>query len=268
MCKAYGITPQGYYQALRRLNARTEQLKPVKGLVTYWRGYMPRLGGRKLYSIIKPQLEKLNIKLGRDGFFDYLREHGLLVKPRKNYTRTTNSNHWMRKPPNLLKEREVTKSEEVLVSDITYLKSDEGTHYLSLTTDAYSRKIMGYELSNEMKASDVVKALKMSIKNKRYSHQAIHHSDRGLQYCSDEYQQVLNKHSIKPSMTDGYDCYQNALAERINGILKQEFLLYQCKNITELKQLVDESIYIYNEMRPHLSLGMKTPNQVHNEKGQ
>lgn len=174
----------------------------------------------------------------------------------------------MRKHPNLLKGLTARKSEEVLVSDITYIKSDAGTHYLSLTTDAYSRKIMGYELSDEMKASDVVKALKMTIKNRQYQHQAIHHSDRGLQYCSDEYQTVLKDNGIQPSMTDGYDCYQNALAERVNGILKQEFLLYQCKDISELRQLVDESIYIYNEIRPHLSLGMKTPNQVHNERSQ
>ncbi len=229
---------------------------------------MPQVGTRKLYKLIKPELMERNIKLGRDGLFTYLRLNDLLVKPKKNYTKTTNSKHWMRKHPNLLKEHKATKAEEVFVSDITYLKSDKGTHYLSLTTDAYSRKIMGYELSDEMKASDVVKALKMSIKNKRYSHQAIHHSDRGLQYCSDEYQQALNQHNIMPSMTDGYDCYQNALAERVNGILKQEFLLYQCKDMNELKQLVEESIYTYNEIRPHLSLGMKTPNQVHYEKGQ
>lgn len=127
---------------------------------------------------------------------------------------------------------------------------------------------MGYELSNEMKASDVVKALDMAIKQKQYEHQAIHHSDRGVQYCSEEYQAKLRNYSILSSMTDGYDCYQNALAERVNGILKQEFLLYQCRNMNELKQLVDESIYIYNEIRLHLSLGMETPNQVHNEKGQ
>lgn len=229
---------------------------------------MPRVGGKKLYKLIKPELDKQRLKLGRDNFFDYLREHDLLVKPKKNYVKTTNSRHWMRKHPNLLKDFKAKQAEEVLVSDITYVKSDAGTHYLSLTTDAYSRKIMGYELSDEMKATDVVKALNMSIKQKRYNHQAIHHSDRGLQYCSDEYQHVLNTHNIKPSMTDGYDCYQNALAERVNGILKQEFLLYRCKDINELKQLVDESIYIYNEMRPHLSLGMKTPNQVHNEKSQ
>lgn len=234
----------------------------------YWRQYMPRLGTRKLYQLIKPELEQRGIKLGRDGLFAYMRQEGLLVKPKRLYIKTTNSQHWMKKHPNLLKEYKPTKAEEVMVSDITYVKSDAGTHYLSLTTDAYSRKIMGYELSDEMKATDVVKALQMSIQNKRYHHSSIHHSDRGLQYCSEEYQRVLREHKIKPSMTDGYDCYQNALAERVNGILKQEFLLYQCQDLKELQELVDESIYIYNEMRPHLSLEMKTPSQVHNEKGQ
>ena len=155
------------------------------------------------------------------------------------------------------------RPEEVFVSDITYVQSEQGVHYLSLVTDAYSRKIMGYELSDEMKATDVVKALDMTINNRQYQCSTIHHSDRGLQYCSQVYQVKLNENGIIPSMTDGYDCYQNALAERINGILKQEFLLYKCQNLEELKQLVDESILIYNEFRPHLSLGMKTPNQVH-----
>lgn len=245
------------------MKAREEQLNPVKGLVMYWRQFMPCIGGKKLYSMIKPKLIELDIKLGRDCFFDFLREHDLLVKPKKNYTKTTHSNHWMRKHPNLLKDYKPSKAEEVFVSDITYVKSDEGVHYLSLVTDAYSRKIMGYELSDEMKATDVVKALDMSAKERLYKHGAIHHSDRGLQYCSEVYQQALKGYQITPSMTDGYDCYQNALAERINGILKQEFLLYKCRNIDELKQLVEESIFIYNEMRPHLSLGMKTPNQVH-----
>ena len=224
---------------------------------------MPRIGGKKLYLLIKPKLEELGIKLGRDCFFDYLRKGGFLVKPKKNYTKTTNSNHWMRKHPNLLKDYKPTAAEEVFVSDITYVKSEQGVHYLSLVTDAYSRKIMGYELSDEMKATDVVKALDMAVKERVYKRDAIHHSDRGLQYCSEVYQDALTKEGIKPSMTDGYDCYQNALAERINGILKQEFLLYKCHDMEALKQLVEESIFIYNEMRPHLNLEMKTPNQVH-----
>ncbi|WP_298769215.1 IS3 family transposase, partial [uncultured Shewanella sp.] len=145
----------------------------------------------------------------------------------------------------------------------TYVKSDEGTHYLSLVTDAYSRKIMGYELSHEMKASDVVKALDMTIKNRRTSGDTIHHSDRGMQYCSAEYQDRLQANGLRPSMTDGYDCYQNALAERVNGILKHEFLLYRCRTMKELGVLIKESIETYNQLRPHLSLGMKTPNEVH-----
>ncbi|WP_338292297.1 IS3 family transposase [Planctobacterium marinum] len=266
-CRLFGFTPQGLYQWVKRFNDKQQRLMPVKDMVLYWRQYMPRIGTRKLYQLMKPELDKLGIKLGRDGLFDYLRAEGMLVKPKRSYTKTTDSRHWMKKHPNLLKDYQPQQAEDVLVSDITYVKSDAGTHYLSLTTDAYSRKIMGYELSDEMKATDVVKALNMSIKHKYYNHPMIHHSDRGVQYCSEEYQAVLRNHNITPSMTDGYDCYQNALAERINGILKQEFLLHQCKNRRELKQLVDESIYIYNEMRPHLSLRMKTPNQVHYEKG-
>lgn len=236
--------------------------------VEYWRKFMPQLGTRKLYKLIKPQLVEHGIKLGRDGFFNYLRSEGLLVKPKKSYVKTTFSKHWMKKHPNLLKEEGLHNAKHVLVSDITYLESDQGVHYLSLVTDAGSRKIVGHHLSSDMKSESVVKALDMAVRDKRYINNTVHHSDRGLQYCSAIYQRVLKVHQIQPSMTDGYDCYQNALAERINGILKQEFLLYRCKTIKELEILVKESITIYNEMRPHLSLDMETPNQVHNRKGQ
>lgn len=227
---------------------------------------MPRVGTRKLYKLIKPELEKRNIKLGRDGLFDYLRKQGLLVKPTKSYTKTTNSKHWMKKHENLLKEYQPNAPEQVFVSDITYVESARGVHYLSLVTDAYSRRIMGYELSDEMKATDVVKALQMTIEQREYQCQSIHHSDRGLQYCSKVYQDMLDENDMKPSMTGGYDCYQNALAERVNGILKQEFLLYKCNSLSELRALVEESVFIYNEMRPHSSLGLKTPNQVHKKR--
>ena len=229
---------------------------------------MPQLGTRKLYKLIKPKLVEHDIKLGRDGFFTYLRSEGLLIKPRKSYIKTTFSKHWMKKHPNLLKEKGLHDAEHVLVSDITYLESEQGVHYLSLVTDAASRKIVGHHLSADMKAENVVKALKMAVRDKRYIANAVHHSDRGSQYCSAIYQDALLESHIQPSMTDGYDCYQNALAERVNGILKQEFLLYRCKTLEELKILVSESIAIYNEMRPHLSLNMETPNQVHNRKGQ
>ncbi len=153
--------------------------------------------------------------------------------------------------------------EEVFVSDITYLKSRERTHYLSLVTDAYSRKIMGYHLSDDMSAEHVAKALKMAVKQRRKSNPLIHHSDRGLQYCSTVYQNELNNNQITPSMTDGYDCYQNAIAERVNGILKGEFLINRCNTGKELELLIAESIHTYNNLRPHLSLNFKTPNFIH-----
>lgn len=242
---------------------RKAVLAPVKEMIMNLRRFMPRLGTRKLYYLIKPALIESGVKLGRDGLFDYLRDENLLVKPRRSYTRTTFSKHWMRKHPNLLKDIDADHPEKVFVSDITYLESDEGVHYLSLVTDACTRKIMGYEVSREMKASDVVKALNMAIAARQSTCTSIHHSDRGLQYCAGEYQQVLASNGIKPSMTDGYDCYQNALAERVNGILKQEFLFYRCKSFHELQLLVKQSVSIYNHLRPHLSLGMKTPEEAH-----
>lgn len=262
-CALLGISRQAVYQREKRADARANLLAPVKAIVMDWRRFMPRLGARKLYHLIKPMLNEQGIKLGRDGFFDYLRSAGLLVKPWKNYTQTTFSKHWMRKYPNLLKEVCADRPEKVFVSDITYLESAEGVHYLSLVTDACSRKIMGYEVSREMKASDVVKALKMAVRARRCTSPLIHHSDRGVQYCASEYQEALRLAEITPSMTDGYDCYQNALAERVNGILKQEFLLYKCKSFDDLKVLVEQSVNIYNQLRPHLSLGMKTPEEVH-----
>lgn len=224
---------------------------------------MPRLGTRKLHYLIKEDLELQGIKLGRDALFDYLRREHLLIRPRKNYTKTTDSNHWLRKHPNLYVNKVLCRPEEVYVSDITYVKSREATHYLSLVTDAYSRKIVGHHLSDDMSAENVVQALKMAVKTRISKTPLIHHSDRGLQYCSRVYQDQLQQSNITPSMTDGYDCYQNALAERVNGILKQEFLLHKCNNYKDLKRLIDESIDIYNTKRPHLSLKMKTPKFVH-----
>ena len=241
-----GISRQAVYQYEQRYRQRQADLAPVRGMVMEVRRCLPRLGTRKLYHLLKPQFEAAGIKLGRDGLFSYLRQHHLLIRPCRSYTKTTFSKHWMKKHPNLLKERVITEPEQALVSDITYVESEEGVHYLSLVTDAGSRKIMGHELSREMKASDVVKALKEAVKRRCSDRALIHHSDRGLQYCSQIYQDELRRHGITPSMTDGYDCYQNALAERVNGILKQEFLVYRCRTFEDMKALVAESIDAYN----------------------
>jgi len=265
-CRLFGISRQSVYQSKKRNIYREKQLELVKLLVLEIRREMPRLGTRKLYYLLAEKFKTYGIKMGRDALFHFLKREHLLIKPKKNYTKTTYSKHWLHKFPNLLKQYTPTKPEQVFVSDITYIKSREKTHYLSLVTDAYSRKIVGYKLSDTMSAESVVKAVKMAIKNRITNHNLIHHSDRGLQYCSSIYQKALKENNIKPSMTDGYDCYQNALAERINGILKHEFLIYKCNNGNELNQLIKESIETYNNKRPHLNLNMKTPNFIHNKK--
>lgn len=227
---------------------------------------MPRVGTRKLYYLLKDEFRSQGIKIGRDALFDYLRSESMLVRPKKDHVKTTNSKHWLRKHPNLMEGIIPIRPEQYFVSDITYIKSRERTHYLSLVTDAFSRKIMGYHLSDDMGAENVVKALKMAVRNRITDRALVHHSDRGLQYCSAIYQKELAENHIRPSMTDGYDCYQNATAERVNGILKNEFLIHQCNTGKELKKLVQESIKTYNDKRPHLALKMKTPNFVHNKK--
>lgn len=262
-CRLFGISRQAVYQSMQRSKQRAEELSKIKPLVQAVRMQMPRLGTRKLYYLLKDEFAQQGIKVGRDALFNYLRAEHLLIKPKKNYTKTTNSKHWLRKHPNLLKDRKPIRSEEVFVSDITYIKSRERTHYLSLVTDAYSRKIMGYYLSDDMSTEHVLKALKFAVKNRKINQELIHHSDRGLQYCSSLYQTELRHNLITPSMTDGYDCYQNALAERINGILKNEFLVHKCNNGKELEILIKESIDTYNKYRPHLSLNFKTPNFIH-----
>ena len=226
---------------------------------------MPRLGTRKLYHLLKDEFGARGLKLGRDALFDHLRAEHLLVRPKKNYTKTTDSKHWLKKHPNLVAGRKPSRPEEMFVSDITYVKSRERTHYLALVTDAYSRKIMGYHLSDDLSAENTVEALKMAVSNRVSDEPLIHHSDRGIQYAATVYQKELRRNNITPSMTDGYDCYQNALAERMNGILKQEFLIETCSTGEELQTLVEESVDTYNRSRPHSSLGMNTPDLTHKE---
>lgn len=264
----FGISRQALYQEQKRISRREAELLHVKAMIVGLRLEMPGIGTRKLYYLLSKEFSQHNIKIGRDALFNYLRREGLLIRPKKNYIKTTFSKHWLHKYDNLLKECKIERPEQVYVSDITYVKSHQKTHYLSLVTDAYSRKIVGYKLSDDMSAENVVMALKMAVKNRKSTLPLIHHSDRGLQYCSKVYQDVLNINNIKPSMTDGYDCYQNALAERINGILKNEFLIYKCKDGDTLEKLIKVSINTYNTKRPHLSLMMKTPNFIHEKTSQ
>lgn len=223
---------------------------------------MPQIGTRKLYYLLSNELK--SIKVGRDKLFSILRVNGMLVKPKRQYHITTNSHHRFRKHKNHIKTLKVIRPEQVWVSDITYIGDRKNPVYLALVTDAYSKKIMGYNVSNSLCVNGAVNALKMALRNRTYNHKIIHHSDRGLQYCSNQYQNILMKKKIKPSMTQEYDPYENAVAERINGILKQEFYIDQ-KNLSfnTKKRLVENSIKIYNTIRPHLSNLMWTPFKMH-----
>ncbi len=264
----FGYSRQAYY---KRKQAEIKELKfqqSVISMVTDIRIRMPRLGTRKLYYMLKSDFEASSIKIGRDKLFHILRVNNLLVKPKKNYQKTTNSKHWLKKHKNIVKTNKINRPEQVLVSDITYINTKEGHNYLSLVTDAYSKKIMGYNLADNMRGKESETALKMAIKNLKYKNiDRIHHSDRGLQYCSSAYQEILLKNNIKPSMTEAYDPYENAIAERINGILKGEFNIDQVfKNHFQAKKVIKDTINIYNNERPHLSCNYLTPEQMHKQK--
>jgi transposase InsO family protein len=228
---------------------------------------MPRIGTRKLYFLLKDEIHKQGIKIGRDVLFSFLRAEQLLIKPKRSYVKTTNSKHWMKKYPNLIENIEIRRPEQIWVSDITYIKTSNGHQYLSLVTDAYSKKIMGYALLDNLTLAGPLSALKMALANRRYDSSLIHHSDRGLQYCSEEYIKTLQDNNIAVSMTQNGDPYENAIAERMNGILKYEFLLIEgFKDHLQALQVIKESVQIYNQNRPHLSCNFLTPNEMHKQK--
>lgn len=270
-CRLLGISRQGVYKREKYVEHRLEELKEVKQLVTEKRMLMPRLGTRKLYHLLEKDFTAKGVKLGRDGLFSFLAAEHMLILPKKSYTKTTHSKHWLYKHPNLVKDLNITEKEQLWVADITYIDTKESTAYLSLITDAYSRKIVGHHLHESLHTDGVEKALLAALKGREGKAKLIHpggepHSDRGLQYCSEQYQSLHRKAGITCSMTDGYDCYQNALAERINGILKEEFLVAKPKDIQQARTIIDQSVWIYNNLRPHLSLNYKTPAQLHHEK--
>lgn len=228
-----------------------------------YRSKMPRIGGKKLYTLIKPELDRHGIKIGRDRFFTWLRANDLLVRPKKNGVKTTNSNHRFKVHKNLIKGIEITKPDQVWVSDITYLRLQNGFAYMALITDAYSRKIIGYDISDSLELSGCLRALKMACKH-RIHETPIHHSDRGIQYCSNQYRALLKKHNIAISMAQAGNCYENALAERVNGILKQEFNLDKTfGDLNKAKNSASEAIKIYNHERPHMGVAMYRPAELY-----
>ena len=223
----------------------------------------PRAGTRKLMVYLREELEVANIKIGRDALGKLLRENNLLVPKTKRFHITTDSKHCFYKSPNLLKKTEITHSEQVVVCDITYLKTDEGHAYLALATDPYSKKIMGYAVEDNMRVDLVKKALKMAHKNMIFAQDTvIHHSDRGIQYCCPDYSEFAEKLHFTLSTTQQYDPYENAVAERINETLKYEYgLNKQYPNMQTIKLLVKKAVEIYNNERVHWSLDLKTPEE-------
>jgi putative transposase len=265
ICWLFGKTRQAWYD----VDHRQADFRLQEALLLQWitelRNILPRMGGLKLYVLIQDKLEQHHIKLGRDGFFNFLRKYNLLVQPRKKYVRTTRSSHHFKKWPNLIEHTEAHMPEQIWVSDITYLRTENGFIYLFLITDAWSRKITGFHLSQYLKAKGCISALLKAIHGRQYpSRSLIHHSDRGIQYCCDEYVQLLQQHGISISMTLSGSPYDNAIAERVNGILKQEFNLDTVfKSYDQAIQPVARAVHIYNTVRPHFSCGLKTPEMQH-----
>src|SRR4051794_19096909 len=230
---------------------------------------LPRIGTRKLLHLLTPRLAEHKLEVGRDYLFELLATHKLLVRSRKRKAVTTDSRHWMRKYSNLTGELTVVRPEQLWVSDITYIRLTNGFAYLSLITDAYSRKIVGCHLSKTLAAEGCIAALQRALAARSYpAHSLIHHSDRGVQYCSKQYVELLDDHKIASSMTENGDPYENALAERVNGIIKGEFNLYSSAvGFEQTCQLVQTAIHAYNELRPHASCDYLTPQQAHLQAG-
>jgi putative transposase len=263
--QCFGISKQAYYQRIKSNNKKEMEAIKIKELIAEHRKDQTQLGIKKLYLDIREDLKKNNIKMGRDGLFDFARHNDLLIPKTKLYHITTDSKHGYYKSPNLIKDILPTMAEQVFVTDITYIKIQEDHAYLALVTDLYSKKIMGYSLADNMKVPMVKEALKMAIKNCVHNRKTIiHHSDRGIQYCCDKYANFAKSKGFIMSTTEKYDPYENAVAERINGILKYEFGMN--KNIPSIeiaKKMIAQSVTIYNTKRRHCSLKMQTPNFAH-----
>jgi len=264
ICNAFGISRQGYYKARKQQQKAECYHRELFQKVLTIRRQMPVLGGRKLYVLLKEEIESLSISLGRDKFFEFLKQQHLLIKPKKYRPRTTNSTHRFKKYVNLIKDIKINSINQVHVSDITYLRTVDRFCYLFLITDLYSRRILGADVSESLAIEGGLRALKMATEKMKHIEGTIHHSNRGIQYCSNIYTEKLASLGIKISMSEQANPYENAVAERVNGILKQEFMLDKTfPDIKTAKKAVQEAIRIYNQQRPHMSLGYKTPDQVY-----
>ena len=264
LCRLFGKTRHAYYDHQWRVQDDGLRDEVVLQHVFEIRKSQKRIGTTKLHFMLQEPLKEHNISIGRDYLFDLMRDHGLLIRQRKRKAITTDSRHWMHKYNNLIQDLEIRRPEQVWVSDITYIRLHGQWGYLSLVTDAYSKKIMGWAIRPDLSAQGCQDALQMAMDNRKYKSTLIHHSDRGSQYCCKNYVDMLVNNSIAISMTQTGSPYDNAIAERVNGILKAEFDLYSSnEGIEKTSRKIAESIKTYNQLRPHASCNYLTPEQAH-----
>jgi putative transposase len=265
VCRKLGMSRQNYYARRRQRQRREVDGELVVALVVRERQRQPRLGTRKLHHKVKGELAEAGVKVGRDRLFEELRGRGLLLEPvRAESPRTTQSYHNLPVCRNRIKDLEVTGPNQVWVSDLTYLRTEEGYLFLSLITDKYSRKIMGWEVGESLEAMGCVRALERALAGLPEWARPIHHSDQGCQYCSHEYVKRLEEAGLAISMTESNHCAENALAERMNGILKQEYGLGQrLRSKAQGRAMATQAVWLYNTQRPHTALSYRTPAEVH-----
>jgi transposase InsO family protein len=260
------MSRQNYYKQTQRKAKQEFEEELMLHLVKTERKIQPCIGGRKLHYMVKTECLENGIKIGRDKFFAFLSRNDLLISREARIPRTTDSRHRLGVYENILKDSKITKQNEAWVSDITYIRTMEGFMYAALITDYDSRKIIGTHIGDSLESIGCINALKMALNTLKKGEVPIHHSDRGCQYCSYAYIDMLTAHNIRISMTEKNHCYENAMAERVNGILKQEFELGQTfKTKEQAKKAFEQAVYIYNNRRPHIKLGYRTPHEVYNK---
>lgn len=265
----FGKTRHAFYDKKWYLQEKAQHEHIILEMVAEIRREIPGIGTPKLYHLLKAPLRAMQIKTGRDALHRLLLDQGLTVIRKKRYCKTTDSNHWMKKYPNLIRKIKVQRPEQIWVADITYLIVGQDFNFLSLITDAYSKLIVGYCLYPTLEAEGVLNALRMALKKKTGMEGLIHHSDRGTQYCCGDYVELLKGNRIQISMTEKGDPYENAIAERVNGILKGEFRLNaDFKTRDDALLSVEKSIYTYNYKRPHMSCNNLTPFEAHCQSGE
>ena len=264
LARRAGVSRQAVYKARRARTRREIDQEAVLELVKAERALQPRLGVRKLMVRLRGPLEEMGIRMGRDRMFELLRGHGLLIKRRRRGVRTTESRHGFRTYANRFRDLELTGPHQAWVSDVTYVRTQEGFVYVSLVSDAWSRKIVGAVAAETLEATGSVKALKAALAQLPRGAHPVHHSDRGIQYCCGEYVRRLEGCGLTVSMTEQDHCYENAQAERVNGILKQEYGLGETFRMkAQVRAALAQAVWLYNTRRPHTRLGYRTPEEVH-----